>query len=401
MLIQELRRRGFHVTVADYNENPPGKAEADAHVQASTLDHAAILELARRLEVQLVTTACTDQALLTAAFVSERLGLPLPLTYATIQAVTNKAIMKRVLVEAGIPTSCHVLVEDSNFMQSVARLRYPLVVKPVDCNSSKGVTKVLQASELDAALKHARESSRSRRVLVEEFHAGIELSIDAFISRGRDAVVLMTTTSAKNRANATAFPIVQSRFPVDLPAGAQQEVEIIVGKIARAFELSNTFLLLQAIVAPDGLKVVEFSARIGGGSKHHLLRHVTGLDVIEIYVNTLFGTVPPPRAVLPSESFALNYVYTRPGRYSALRNWEELRIAGVVADYFTYKVPGTEIRAASTSSDRVGSFLVRAPDPRVLARRIAESDLELAVLDENGSDMMIHGLWDLDDESTV
>lgn len=43
--------------------------------QISTLDEDRIYEFAKKERVNLVTTACTDQALLTAANVSEKLGL--------------------------------------------------------------------------------------------------------------------------------------------------------------------------------------------------------------------------------------------------------------------------------------------------------------------------------------
>ena len=86
-LIEELKSRGHYVLLADYFENPPAKKTADKHYQISTLDEDAVKEVALKEQVDLITTACTDQALLTVAKVSEELGLPTYISY-------EKAIIK-------------------------------------------------------------------------------------------------------------------------------------------------------------------------------------------------------------------------------------------------------------------------------------------------------------------
>ena len=53
------------------------------------------VNLRRKKRVNLVTTACTDQALLTAANVSEKLGLSFYLNSNQARNVTNKFYMKQ------------------------------------------------------------------------------------------------------------------------------------------------------------------------------------------------------------------------------------------------------------------------------------------------------------------
>ena len=98
-LINELKQRGHYVVLADYYENPPAKESADKHIIVSTLDIKAIETIALQENVDLVCTACTDQALLTVSYVSERIGLPCYLDYKTGLNVTNKSYMKHLLWE--------------------------------------------------------------------------------------------------------------------------------------------------------------------------------------------------------------------------------------------------------------------------------------------------------------
>ena len=111
-LINEIKSRGHIVYLADYYANPPAKKYADKHFQISTLDEEAVYQLALEKEVDLITTACTDQALLTVASVSERLGLPCYVSSETARNVTNKAYMKKIFSEFSIPTASCTLLEN-------------------------------------------------------------------------------------------------------------------------------------------------------------------------------------------------------------------------------------------------------------------------------------------------
>ena len=64
------------------------------------------------------------------------------------------------------------------------QLKYPLIVKPVDCNSSKGVKKVENYQELIPAFDDAVKFSRTNTAVVEEFVSGVELSIDVYVEDG-------------------------------------------------------------------------------------------------------------------------------------------------------------------------------------------------------------------------
>ena len=94
-LINELRKRGHYVVLVDYFDFPPAKPYADEHIVASTLDVDRVRQIAIDVKADLVCTACTDQALLTVANVSEQLGLPCYISYKDALNVTNKSYMKK------------------------------------------------------------------------------------------------------------------------------------------------------------------------------------------------------------------------------------------------------------------------------------------------------------------
>ena len=209
-LIQELKKRGHQIILVDYFENPPAKKFADCHIVASTLDLVSVEQIAKEEGVDLVCTACTDQALLTVACVSEKLGLPCYIRYKTGLNVTNKSYMKKVLMANNIPTSKYTILSTDDESQ-IDGFIFPLVVKPVDCNSSKGVKRIENNEEFHKYTLEAINFSRTKTAIVEEFVEGREISADFYIDHGA-AKFLSATTSLKI-ANRKSFTILCSDYP--------------------------------------------------------------------------------------------------------------------------------------------------------------------------------------------
>lgn len=387
--IQELRKFECRIILVDYFQNPPAKPFADKHIVASTLDVEAVLKIAKDENVDLVTTACTDQALLTVAQVSEILNLPCYISYKTALNVTNKSYMKRILSENNIPTAKYAIVKSCN--EAILQdFTYPLVVKPVDCNSSKGVRKIVNKCMLNDALQQALDYSRTHSAVVEEFKEGEELSVDCYVTAG--IVKLLSVTSSKKIRNTSSFTILQSYYPV-VNVEDEDKILKIAQQIASAFELKNTPLLVQMIQNPEGLFVLEFSARMGGGSKYKLIEVLSGVNIMSVYTDLILGNnvlVQPHKCV---NYASMNYVYCNKGILSRIENFDVLKDEHVIDEYFLYKTCGMTIDKAETSSDRAAGFLITSSTYDDMMRKLKKADELIHVLDESGTDIMKHGLY--------
>lgn len=385
-LIKELKKRGCEVILIDYFENPPAKHAADKHYQASTLDTLAVKEIAIKENIDLITTACTDQALLTVAKVSEELNLPCYISYETALNVTNKFYMKDKMINNGIPTSKYVVLNNLD-ISKVSQLQFPLVVKPTDCNSSKGVIRVDSINELEIALSNAIELSRTNMAIVEEFKEGNEVSIDVYIDNGK-AKILAMTESEKIKNN-DKFTIYQSKYPVRLTSEVELKIEYIAQRISEVFGLDNSPLLIQVITDGIEVNVLEFSARMGGGSKYKLIEVLSGVNIMSTYVERVLGSKPTIN-VSPQVNFAnLNYCYCKPGVFDKLENFEEMKAKGLIEDYFQYKTKGMEFVKVETSSDRAAGYLVVADTIEELQQKESMVTNTIKVISNEGQDLFL------------
>src|SRR5690606_11585561 len=183
VLIENLKLRGYYTILVDYYENPPAKQYADLHLQESTLDQDKVLQIAKEKNADLVISTSIDQANVTACYVGQKLGLPIPYSYESALTFTNKVLMKDILIRNNIPTSNFIEV-DSLGKINLNSLSLPLVVKPSDSTGSKGVYKINNEEELRTAVVNAMEISRNNRVIIEEFKNGTEIQADFLIKDG-------------------------------------------------------------------------------------------------------------------------------------------------------------------------------------------------------------------------
>ena len=394
-LIGELRRH-FQGEVEIILVDMSGKARAipfaDKFLPISTMNRDAVLKAARRENISRILTACGDQPLSTMAYVSAKMGLPCYLTENDVRDLTNKRYMKEKMVKNGIPTAKHIYI-DQAWDGTLPDFQYPLVVKPVDSNGSKGVKKVFAPSDLGDALLEAFRYSLSGDVIIEEFKQGEELSVDIYVE-GEEAKILSVTTSRKISENKDSFTILQSLYPAS-SAFDETVIQHICQQIVQAWHLHDTPLLVQMIHNGDEYNVLEFSARMGGGSKYSFVKALSGVDIMKVYVDMVLGGKPHVSPQKLCGGAIMSYVYCRPGEFVSLKGFDELKEKGDIRDFFVYKSPRVVIEKSTTSSDRVAGFLVTGDSKEEVLDKLAYANKRLAVLDGEGNDIMRHDLLDM------
>lgn len=385
-LLEDLRSRGITTVLADYYEHPVARPHADIFYQVSTLDIPAIRKVAEDEQVDFLITVCTDQALLTVANVSEQLGLPCYIDHQTALNVTNKSYMKRIFAERGISTARFAVMETLD-EAAIASLRYPLIVKPVDCNSSKGVKRVENAEELREAFAEAVRLSRTDNAIVEEYITGPELSVDVYVENGTAHV--LSISQLDKIPEKDKFVIFRSKAPASLSDELREHIRLTAQQIADAFGLHDSPMLIQLIAADDRAYVLEFSARTGGGEKYIMIEKVSGFDVVKAVVDLTLGLKPHVPAERPrAQLFATEFIYCKPGVFDRLEGFDELKADGTLAEYYAFRSSGTAFDTVANSGDRVAGFSLvgETVDELEEKHRIALDTLK--VWNTNGEDMM-------------
>lgn len=389
-LIKQLKQRDITVVLADGNANPLAKPYTDIFYQIQIFDVDAVKEVALKEQVDFLITVCADQVLLVVAQVSEMLGLPCYINYKTAQLVSDKKYMKKIFWEHNIPTSRYVELEEVDW-ERIGGLNYPLVVKPVDAYSSKGVRKVWNPQELEVCFREAAQISRTGGVIVEEFVAGEEISVDVYVENGTAKLLCVSNSEKINDAD--RFIIFRGRYPVAASQKIMDQIQRVAQQIADAFEIKNSPMLIQMINNGETVSVLEFCARTGGNMKYLLIKRACGFDVIKAVIDLTLGEKPRVELMPPEAKYIVNdFIYCHPGRFDRLEGFEQLRQEGILTDYCAIRPRGMQVNGVTSSSDRIAGITVTADTLEEFNQKHREIVQRVQILDPEGRDIMRHDL---------
>lgn len=390
-LIEELKERGIQTVLVDGSATPIARDYSDKFYQINIFDIEGVEDIARRENVDFVITVCADQVLLVVSRIAEDLGLPWYIDYETAKLVSDKEQMKRVFVENSIPTSRYVVMTELEF-EEIKHLEYPLIVKPVDAYSSKGVKRVENEEELIIAFEEAKNISRSKNVIVEEFFQGEEISVDLFIVDGK-ASVLCISNSEKVKDN-EHFAIFRGKYPVHASEELKKEIARVSQRIAEAFNLKNGPMLVQMLTDGEKVTVLEFCARTGGAMKWLLIQHASGVDVIKGVIDLCLGVKPDIHVKGPESKFIVNdFIYCKEGVFDHVEGFDEQLQQGNITDFRMLRPKGWKFSGNVTSStDRLCGVTFQADTIEELNRKHDSFVNGVKVIDSNGRDMMRHDI---------
>lgn len=366
-LIKKLKNRGFYTILVDYLDYPSAKPYADKHIQESTLDKDKVLQIALQEDAELVISTCVDQANVTCCYVAERLGLPRPYSYKTSLNVTDKVRMKQIMVDNGIPTARHYQISSLNDFNDYI-LRYPIIVKPADANSSKGVRRIDKGdSKASVYIDEALKISRNGKAIIEEFIIGREIGADCMIVNHKAHVIMTRERRKINKNNKDAIQQIYGSFwPATLTGQNIEQLRLIAEQIATAFNIDNAPVMMQTILSNNTFNVIEFGARIGGGDNYQIIEELTGYDIINNSICSFLGE-PIEKYDLQSYRPKLmmdNYIYViqpeTPGHEEQI--FGRIEYNDVAKNNFeyqkVYRRQGDTIGYKISSNNRVGCFVV-------------------------------------------
>src|SRR5699024_6397232 len=96
-VIKAAKKMGHHVITCDYLPDNIAHQYADEYHNVSIIDKAAVLKLAKSLQIDGIMSFAVDPGVLTAAYVSEKLNLPSAGPYESIEILQKKNLFRKFL----------------------------------------------------------------------------------------------------------------------------------------------------------------------------------------------------------------------------------------------------------------------------------------------------------------
>lgn len=325
-IFTKAREMGIQTIAADGNPDAPGFEHADRSVTVNILDPETLEATAREYNVDGIYPAA-ELAVEAVSVAAQRLGFT-GIDPEIAQRVRNKAVMRRSLDRAGVPNPVyHEAKTLADAQRAVELLGFPLIIKPSDANSSKGVQQLNSPEEVEEAFNLAIEYSFTGSALLEEFVEGEEFCVDGLVWQGEYIPGGITGKEM------SPLPYRFDRGIFMPPNKSQLECDVIENCAREALEaigFTNGTFHLEIIVSPDGPRIVEIAGRPGGGRiPTDLIPMAYGHDFMADSIRIALGEAPQSSRQ-HERGVALFWIEAEPGRVTEIVGLDEaLAVDGV------------------------------------------------------------------------
>lgn len=351
-LLGAARERGLFVVACDRDPLAPGFELADRRAIISTEDEEALDRLVRAEPVDGIVSPGSDWPVAVAARIASRHGLPHPIDPETAGRAVSKTRQRACLAEAGVPQPRHLAcasVEEADGL--AAGLGFPLVVKAPDRQGQRGLTLVERPAELGPAVELALEASRARSCLLEELAPGREVTVNAFSVGGRFHPLTVTD---RLTAAPPAFGVALAHvWPAEDAGGAVEAARAA----AEAIGLREGPSYTQVVLTPDGPRVMEIAARVGGGHDAELCLAALGVDLNGLTLDAALGDPVEPPSPQGQGGACVRFLVAPEGELAEVGGLDEARAVEGVLDARVYRRPGWVFGPLRRGADRAGFVL--------------------------------------------
>lgn len=322
-LITLAHRNHVTVGVADYNEGTHLKQNADVSHDINILDVDAVLDLYKRERYDGIITNFNDMLMPYAAEVAERVGAYVPYTKEQIRMSTDKRFFKKKCLEYGVPVP-----EEYELTDDYSKIKYPVIVKPVDGSGSKGISICKDKSELLKGVDRAKESSRSRNIIIEQYiDYDDEINLTYIIQQGKvQLAAIHDRYFNKDQAGAMRVPDMYI-YPSKYTRLILKEYNESIINMLEGIGLQHGSLFLQGCVKDGKVYIYEAGMRLNGCKTYQILEYENKYNTFEhLLFYSLTGNMGDYCEFSPlfKKWYATWNVVTRPGTISEIKGIKEI-----------------------------------------------------------------------------
>ena len=173
-LVKIANEMGVKTIVASGRHTDDAKKYCWKASDIDGMDVPGLIALAQEEKVDGVLVGVADILVPSYCKVCDALNLPCYATQRIVDVFSYKDVFKATCESYGIHGIPEYYLSAEMKPEDVAKIKFPVVVKPVDNGGGVGISVVYNESELKAAVDLALESSHSKRFIVERYMGGVE-----------------------------------------------------------------------------------------------------------------------------------------------------------------------------------------------------------------------------------
>ena len=386
---------GVYTIVTDYNPDAPAKKVADKSYNIDAMDVDALYKMAVEEKVDGVLVGVADPLIVPYQKLCERLNLPCYATKESVYAFTNKRHFKETCAKYGIEG-----VPEYSINQ-LDEVKLPVIVKPADSNSGKGITLCRSREELDTDIERAKKESKTETVLLERYMETSDISIYYTIVDGKPYLSSLSDRyTLRNGSKSTPIclgDIFPSKYYEEFINNEHPKYVRMIQEVG----VKNGVLYISAFCENGHFYVYDPGFRLQGGGFHLVLKAVNGFDQREMLVKfALSGSMQIENfkslndPLMHGNAAAVIWFLLKEGSIKKIEGLDYIKNHSDVSYVIDRFTEGDKITSEMIGTERQVFLRVflKSPNRKVLRSVIQDFQNRLKVTGTNGENLLMPAL---------
>lgn len=399
-VIKVAQKEGIYTIVTDNLQGGVAKELADEVATVSTVDIEGLVKLIQEKSIDGVFCGPSEFNLVNAMRTAKVAGLPFYCNEEQWNRCADKAIFKDMCRKHNVPCVPEYELREECWDADVSQIRFPVIVKPVDSCSSRGITVCRSASELKVAYDYALSFSARKKVLVEKFiDNNIALAVRYLVYNGKVYLSLVNDRYTVGVEGGIAMISGFAVYPSVRTDEYIEKVDPYVKNMIADLGIQNGSLFMQALIDKDDNQIYfhEMGLRLSGGLTYKLTEPTTGINdmkmMIRYMVGESFSSEEEMKRVDPylgGKFTASLCIPLREGKISTIQGVEEVAKNSAVSDVVQYYKEGAIIRkeALGTLDQHFCRVKFVVDSYEEINRMVEYIQKTIKIFDEDGNDMV-------------
>lgn len=284
-LINAAKKEHYHTVVCDLDPDAPGVPLADEYCGVSTKDRDGLLKTAREKRIDGIA-ANSEYAMGDVACIAGKLGL-VGNPENSIAILSSKSRFRKLQKQIGL-FAPRFAAADSD--ERLKEFPLPAMIKPDASSGSRGVTLISEPEGRETGLKRARNTSRNRKAIIEEYIPMPSLAViegEIFVNHGE---ILWDGLFSNLRSPASPLLPMTYVFPLPETQERTEAAKTALKKMLQAAGIIHGEYNIELYIANTGEPfIIEINPRQGGYELPRLAYEHCGIDFYRLLVTTAMG----------------------------------------------------------------------------------------------------------------
>lgn len=403
-LVEVANEMGIKTYVTSNRPNDAAKKAAYKACDVDGMDVDALVSLCKQEEIDGVLVGVADALVPVYCRLCERLGLPCYASQKIVDVFSYKDVFKKTFEEYGIHGIPEYQLDEKLNSDDIKKIKFPVMVKPVDSSSGMGMTVCYKADELKSAVEKALDASHVKRFIVEKYMQCDDMGIYYTFKDGYCSASCVYDRYTSNEQTGLSRVCVGGTYPSKHLKEYFSNFHDNAVRLFKGIGIRNGVLMLSSFYENGEFYVYDTGFRLQGEAPHLLMRAIHGFDQREMLIRfALTGSegeidlAKEDDTKLRGKWAATLWFLLREGTIAEIRGMENIeRDKRLIANIQRFSLDDVVLPEWIGTEKQVFTRLYFVCDSKEeLADALKEYRNKIQVIDKNGESMLLNG-FDVD-----